>query len=163
MNRIRLAAALAFGLALVATRAQAQITSALRLFGMHGNPDHSAASGWQPAVIQMSALHGQGVDEFWRQVSSFQKLQNSNGQWAARRQQQAQAWMWERIESGLRQQFRNIPQVRQALPELTQQVAQGLLPASTAARTAHLISERSAGRTKVVPGIVLMSAISSKH
>ena len=117
-----------------ATRAQAQITSALRLFGMHGNPDHSTSSGWLPTVIQISALLGQGIDEFWRQVQQFQTQQTNNGQLGARRQQQALAWMWERIESGLRQQFHTQPKVRAALVEITQQVALGQVPASTAAR-----------------------------
>jgi LAO/AO transport system kinase len=127
--------------AAAATRAQAQITSALRLLGMHGNPDRAhthghgdAPAAWLPTVIQISALHAQGVDEFWRQVSTFRTLQSANGQLAARRQQQSLAWMWERIESGLRQQFRAIPGVQHLLPTLTQQVAQGHLPASAAAR-----------------------------
>jgi LAO/AO transport system kinase len=119
-----------------ATRAQAQITSALRLFGLHGNPDHAHhdTTLWHPTAIQMSALQGQGIDEFWRQVQQFQSIQTANGRLAGRRQQQSLAWMWERIESGLRQQFRAVPQVRELLPALTQQVAQGHLPASTAAR-----------------------------
>jgi LAO/AO transport system kinase len=119
-----------------ATRAQAQITSALRLFGLHGNPDHAHhdTNLWHPTAIQMSALQGQGIDEFWRQVQQFESTQTANGRLAERRQQQSLAWMWERIESGLRQQFRAVPQVRALLPALTQQVAQGHLPASTAAR-----------------------------
>jgi LAO/AO transport system kinase len=122
--------------AAAATRAQAQITSALRLFGLHGNPDHAHhdTTLWHPTAIQMSALQGQGIDEFWRLVQQFQSTQTANGRLAQRRQQQSLAWMWERIESGLRQQFRAVPQVREQLPLLTQQVAQGLLPASTAAR-----------------------------
>ena len=42
--------------------------------------------------------------------------------------------MWERIESGLRQDFRQHPQVQALLPELTAEVEGGQLPASTAAR-----------------------------
>ena len=50
-----------------ATRAQAQITSALRLFGQHGHPDHARHNDqvWHPQVIQLSALQGEGVDRFW--------------------------------------------------------------------------------------------------
>jgi len=119
-----------------ATRAQAQITSALRLFGLHGHPDHAHhdTTLWHPMAIQMSALQGQGIEDFWHQVQQFKDTQTANGRLAQRRQQQSLAWMWERIESGLRQQFRAVPQVRELLPALTQQVAQGLLPASTAAR-----------------------------
>ncbi len=123
-----------------ATRAQAQITSALRLLGMHGNPDRSSSHAphdtaqWLPQVMRISALLGQGVDEFWRQVSKFRSIQTGNGRLASRRQQQSLAWMWERIESGLKQQFRTVPQVQEQLPTITRQVALGHLPASTAAR-----------------------------
>jgi LAO/AO transport system kinase len=148
-----------------ATRARAQITSSLRLLGLHGNPDRSpgrpksddAPSGgsdphavgerggtradahhdegiWHPQVIQISALHHQGVDSFWAEVSRFRTVQTANGRLAARRQQQAKAWMWERIDAGLKQRFREHPQVRGQLDELTRRVLAGELPASTAAR-----------------------------
>jgi LAO/AO transport system kinase len=119
-----------------AMRAQAQITSALRLLGLHGNPDHAHHNEalWHPQVIQISALHAQGVDRFWEAVSRFRQLQSANGQLAQRRQQQSLAWMWERVEAGLRLAFRQNPAVGRLLPELTGQVVQGRLPASTAAR-----------------------------
>ena len=45
-----------------ATRAEAQITSALRLLGLHGNPDHAHHDEmlWHPKVVKISALLGQG-------------------------------------------------------------------------------------------------------
>ncbi|MEZ5665507.1 MAG: methylmalonyl Co-A mutase-associated GTPase MeaB [Burkholderiaceae bacterium] len=150
-----------------ATRARAQITSSLRLLGLHGNPDRmptsrSADAGhppghpmrdpvpsvgsdphevgerggpiWHPQVIQISALHGQGVDTFWSAVSEFRQLQTSNGRLAARRRHQATAWMWERIDAGLKQRFRQHPPVREKLDLFTRQVEGGQMPASTAAR-----------------------------
>jgi LAO/AO transport system kinase len=119
-----------------ATRAQAQITSALRLLGLHGNPDHVHHDDtlWHPQVIKISALLGQGVDAFWSAVSQYKALQTDNGRLAQRRQQQALAWMWERIDSGLKQRFRTQARVKDLLPSLIAQVAAGQLPASTAAR-----------------------------
>ena len=119
-----------------ATRAQAQVTSALRLFGQHGHPGHAHHNrqAWHPQVIQLSALLGQGVDRFWDEVQKFKVLQTSNGQLPARRQHQALAWMWERIEAGLKHAFRHDSQVQRLLPEVTADVMQGRLPASTAAR-----------------------------
>jgi len=119
-----------------ATRAQAQITSSLRLLGLHGNPEHAHHDDklWHPKVIQISALLGQGVDAFWTEVSAFRRLQTANGRLDARRQQQALAWMWERIDAGLKQAFRQHPQVRRLLPAMEADVAQGRVPASTAAR-----------------------------
>ena len=123
--------------AAAATRAQAQITSSLRLLGLHGNPDHlhHETSIWHPQVIQISALLGQGVDRFWAEVQRFRNLQTANGRLAARRQQQALAWMWERIDAGLKQAFRQNPLVRAQLPALEAQVRDGRIAASTAART----------------------------
>ncbi len=120
-----------------AMRAQAQITSSLRLLGLHGHPDHARHddSVWHPQVIQISALLGQGVDAFWNTVRRFRDLQTASGRLAARRQQQALAWMWERIDAGLKQAFRQNPKVREQLPALEQQVRNGQLAASTAART----------------------------
>ena len=118
-----------------ATRAQAQITSSLRLLGMHGNPDHAAMGAlWQPRVVQISALLGQGVEGFWDAVTSFRALQTANGRLALRREKQSLAWMWERIDHGLKLAFRNHPAVQGMLPQVLQDVAQGRLPASTAAR-----------------------------
>lgn len=122
--------------AAAATRAQAQITSSLRLLGLHGNPEHAHHDQkiWHPQVIQLSALMGQGVDMFWAAVLQFKSLQTQNGNLAARRQQQSLAWMWERIDAGLKQAFRQHPRVQEMLPQLTQEVLAGRLAASTAAR-----------------------------
>jgi LAO/AO transport system kinase len=82
----------------------------------------------------MSALHNQGVGDFWGKVSEYQKLQQNNGRFASKRKQQSRAWMWERIESGLKQRFRSHPAVKGQLESTTQSVLNGQLPASTAAR-----------------------------
>lgn len=120
-----------------ATRAQAQITSSLRLLGLHGNPEHAHHDEkiWHPKVVQLSALLGQGVDSFWAAVTEFRSLQTGSGKLAARRQNQSLAWMWERIDAGLKQAFRQHPQVRELLPHLSEDVAAGRLAASTAARS----------------------------
>lgn len=119
-----------------ATRAQAQITSALRLLGQHGHPDHAHHDEkiWHPQVIQLSALHSTGVDRFWAAVTEFRQLQTTSGRLAQRRQHQALAWMWERIDAGLKQAFRAHTGVRVLLPQLSAEVAAGRVPPSTAAR-----------------------------
>ncbi len=128
-----------------ATRAQAQITSSLRLLGLHGNPDraHHDTALWNPRVIQLSALLGQGVDTFWAAVSEFKAIQQANGDWPARRQKQALSWMWERIDAGLKRAFRHHPQVGRLLPQMVEEVAAGRLPASTAARQLLAASAQS--------------------
>jgi LAO/AO transport system kinase len=119
-----------------ATRARAQITGALRILGQHGHPDHAQhdATLWHPQVLQLSALKGDGVEDFWTTVLRFRNLQAQSGRLEARRKHQALAWMWERIESGLKQSFRQHADVKAMLPQLTKDVEQGRVAASTAAR-----------------------------
>jgi LAO/AO transport system kinase len=109
-----------------ATRARAQITSAMRWLGPH---THAASR-----VLQLSALKGTGLDVFWREVSTFREEQAASGRLAERRHAQDEAWMWERIAAGLRQRFDQHPAVRAALPGLSADVRGGAMAASVAAR-----------------------------
>jgi LAO/AO transport system kinase len=119
-----------------ATRARAQITSSLRLLGLHGRPEDAPedAAAWHPQVMQVSALTGQGVAEFWAEVSRFRAIQSAGGHSARRRQQQNEAWLRERLEAGLRQRFRAHPAVKAAWPGVLDDVRAGRLAASVAAR-----------------------------
>jgi LAO/AO transport system kinase len=119
-----------------ALRAQAHIRSALRLVGLQGRPERAAhdPTHWQPQVLLVSALTGEGLAEFWQVVHRFRTLAEGSGQLAARRRQQDQAWMWERVDAGLKARFRSHPAVRSALPDLSAKVHAGTLAASVAAR-----------------------------
>ena len=122
-----------------AMRAEAQIKSAMRLFGLVNNAMGAAQAAyfdknWHPQVIHLSSLQGKGLDAFWLAVSQYKTLQTANGKLLARRQHQALSWMWERIDSGLKQAFRKDPAVSVVLAALLEQVESGRLPASTAAR-----------------------------
>ena len=119
-----------------AMRAQAFITSSLRLLGFQGNPDHAnhEKDYWHPIVMSLSALNGQGIAELWENILRFQKLQAANGKLQERRKQQAGSWMWERIDAGLKHAFRNHPEVQTLLPRLSAEVNAGTMAASVAAR-----------------------------
>ena len=119
-----------------AMRAQLFITSSLRLLGFQGNPDHASHDKefWHPQVMTLSALEGKGVPELWEKVSHFEKLQKANGKFDSRRKQQAGAWMWDRIDAGLKNAFRSNEAVQELLPSLVAQVNQGTMAASVAAR-----------------------------
>jgi LAO/AO transport system kinase len=119
-----------------AMRAQLFITSSLRLLGFQGNPDHASHDQefWHPTVITLSALEGKGIPELWDKVTHFEKLQRANGKFESRRKQQASAWMWDRIDAGLKNAFRNNAEVQELLPTLIAQVNAGTMAASVAAR-----------------------------
>ena len=119
-----------------AMRAQLFITSSLRLLGFQGNPDHASHDKefWHPQVMTLSALEGNGVPELWEKVSHFESLQKANGKFDSRRKEQSGAWMWDRIDAGIKNAFRSNEAVQALLPSLAAQVNQGTMAASVAAR-----------------------------
>ena len=119
-----------------ATRARAELTSSLQMLGRRGRADDEPddAAVWHPVVLQVSALTGQGMAEFWIEVSRFRSLQAAGGRFTTRRQQQNETWMRERLEAGLRERFRAHPAVQAAWPGVLEDVRAGRLAASIAAR-----------------------------
>ncbi|MCU0765177.1 MAG: methylmalonyl Co-A mutase-associated GTPase MeaB [Burkholderiaceae bacterium] len=113
-----------------ATRAQAQISTTLRLIGHGGRGD---AAG-RPPVLAVSALGGGGLGEFWQAVERCRRRGGGADALAARRREQDRAWMWERIEAGLKARFHEHAAVRAALPDCVEAVRAGRLAASVAAR-----------------------------
>ena len=123
-----------------ATRARAQISSALRLLGHpYGDPRAAPdALPWRPRVMQISALKGDGLQAFWSAATEFRALQTAQGRIATRRRDQDRAWMWERISAGLQQRFRQHAAVQAALPQASADVRAGRTAPSVAAR--HLLA-----------------------
>ncbi|RZJ10013.1 MAG: methylmalonyl Co-A mutase-associated GTPase MeaB [Rubrivivax sp.] len=112
--------------AAAATRAQAQITSALRLL-----PSHAASV---QRVLQVSALKADGIAPLWQAITDLRTSREASGQWQSRRREQSLAWMWERLHAGLRQAFVSQPGMADRLAAATEQVRDGFTPPSTAAR-----------------------------
>ncbi len=127
--------------AAAATRAQAQITSALRAFSFHGNPA-KGASRWQVPVLQISALKADGITAFWTQVQGFAAHQRASGAFEARRAQQALAWMWDIVHARLQSDFKNHPGVRAALKRTLDDVVHARVAPSAAARALLAIFEQ---------------------
>jgi LAO/AO transport system kinase len=109
--------------AAAATRAEAQLTSALRL--LHRKP---------PPVLRASALNEDGIEAFWRTVCELREGDDASGALQRRRHEQDRAWMWGLIEAGLRTRFRTDARVREALPRMTADVDAGRVAPSVAAR-----------------------------
>ncbi|NDH51120.1 MAG: methylmalonyl Co-A mutase-associated GTPase MeaB [Betaproteobacteria bacterium] len=132
-----------------AMRAQSQISYSLRLLGQHGSPTGAQhdPKRWHPQVLQLSALLGQGVAEFWTAVVHFRQLQHDSGAMALRRQRQALAWMWERVDAGLRRAFREDPMVQGRLSAIADDVANGRMLASLGAGELLDLFARSQGRS----------------
>lgn len=119
-----------------AARAENYVNHALMLMGHRssqtGSPD--GTSIWQPEVLKISALQSTGLREFWHAATRFRTAQVANGAFQTRRLAQDQSWMWERIDAGLRERFRRHPAVREALASIADEVRNGSVAPSVAAR-----------------------------
>jgi LAO/AO transport system kinase len=113
-----------------ATRAQATITSALRVFGFHGRGDAPAVP-----VLKLSALANTGIDAFWQTVQTQAQQRRTSGRFEARRRAQRQAWLWDIVHARLLADFKQHPAVREALPAALADV--------DAARTAPTVAARA--------------------
>lgn len=107
--------------------ARSQIRSAMGML-RHASPN------WDPPVLTLSALQKDGIGAFWETVERYRATMEASGEFAAKRQHQALAWMWELIDQGLRARFREHPQVAGDLPQLSRSVEQGRATPAGAAR-----------------------------
>jgi LAO/AO transport system kinase len=92
-----------------------------------------ASRNWQVPVLAVSALAKRGIPAFWDEVERHRSTMSGSGELAAKRRQQALAWMWTMIDTGVRQYFRQHPAVSAELAQLTQSVAEGLITPGAAA------------------------------
>jgi len=84
-----------------------------------------ASPHWQMQVLQASASSGDGIPEVWAALQNYRTTMQQAGAFEERRKHQAQAWMWQLLEAGLQERFRNHDAVRAALPQALQQAAEG--------------------------------------
>ena len=110
-----------------AQHAAAQMRSALSML-------HPASPNWQPPVLTLSATRKDGLAGFWQVIEEFRTTLGASGEFDARRRHQALAWMWQLVDSGLREDFRRHPAVRNTLAATAAAVAAGSLTPTAAAR-----------------------------
>jgi LAO/AO transport system kinase len=112
----------------LARTAQHTILNALALL-------RPSSPNWQPPVLALSGLKGDGIAAFWGEVLRYRDKMQSTGEFAARRRGQALDWMWALIDMRLRADFRAHRGVGALLPATLDAVAAGhLTPAMAAER-----------------------------
>jgi len=99
----------------------------------------ASETGWRPDVRLVSALEGHGLDEVWASIERYRATLGSKGL-AARRAEQARAWMWSEVSETLLADLRQDPRTAALADKLEGEVAAGRLAPSGAAR--RLLSER---------------------
>lgn len=106
--------------------AQAQFRSALQLFP-------PTESGWKPEVLTYSGFYELGIDEVWDMIDRYFDYVQSNGYFERRRAQQARYWMYETIDTRLRQAFYNDPEIAAQLRAKEERVLASTQSSFTAA------------------------------
>lgn len=91
-----------------------------------------ARPDWQAPVATCSALTGEGVEASWAVVEAFREATQATGSFAAQRRDQTLGWVRQMVDAHLRASFHAHPAVREALPELERQVAEGQIPPTAA-------------------------------
>ncbi|MBI4740707.1 MAG: methylmalonyl Co-A mutase-associated GTPase MeaB [Betaproteobacteria bacterium] len=110
-----------------AERGRSQMQTALTLL-------RPASPNWRPPVLCVSALAKRGIPEFWAEVEHYRATMSETGEFDEKRRRQSVAWMWNLIDSGLHQHFRQHPAVRAALPGLSHDVAEARTTPGAAAQ-----------------------------
>ncbi len=107
--------------------ARREYEGALRLFP-------TPATGWSTRVVTCSAVTRDGIPHLWDAVLEHDRFMKESGGFERARRQQVKSWMYEMIEYGLKEQFRNHPLVRRELPEFEHQVVEGKVSSFRAAQ-----------------------------
>jgi LAO/AO transport system kinase len=92
------------------------------------------AGSWQQQVLACSSVSGEGIPEVWATVGKFFAHGRANGAFAARRREQALAWMDTLLAEGLREAYEARQGVAPLRAQLESQVGAGLVPAPVAAK-----------------------------
>jgi LAO/AO transport system kinase len=88
---------------------------------------------WRPPVLTLSSATRTGIDRFWAEVQRYREAMSATREFEENRKRQAVDWMWTLIDSGLRQRFRQHPQVRCEQEAIRRAVAAGEMTPATAA------------------------------
>jgi LAO/AO transport system kinase len=89
---------------------------------------------WRTPVCQCSALDGKGIPEIWSIVERYRTTMTASGAFAARRAEQARAWLWSEATENLLASLRSHPGVGKRVEEIEKAVAAGKLSPTAGAR-----------------------------
>ena len=103
-----------------------------------------ATPTWSPPVLTCSALTLTGIDRIWDSVLDHRQRLSATGELDEKRRRQAVAWMWSRIEDGLKERFFGDAQVRDQLPRIKAAVARGeISPTAGAEKLLYLLDNHN--------------------
>lgn len=109
-----------------ANQARAEFANALSLYPATG-------SGWKPKVVTCSALKGNGITEIWSDIKDYVRFTKQNGFFNKRRSEQAVWWMYQAIETKLKESFYESAGMRKKINAFEKEVKKGKISSFEAA------------------------------
>jgi len=95
---------------------------------------------WSPPVITISGARNVGLDDLWAKVMQHRDLTTASGEFMARRQNQAVAWLRDMLQERLMAALKANPDVARELPGIEADVRAGrLLPTLAVGRVMALM------------------------
>ncbi len=111
-----------------ATRTVADYAGALRL--LRKRPQDPEGF---PKALPVSAVTGDGIAGAWDEMQGLARWRKDHGWWDRRRAEQSAHWFEAEVREGLLARLRADPEVKAAMAEMAEQVAQGALTPDAAA------------------------------
>lgn len=99
--------------------------------------------GWSPPVLICSAQTGMGIADLWQTIAQFHTQTVSTGIFQEKRRTQAEHWLREALDSGLRAAFFGQQAVQSALSEVLPSVLKGTLSPFAAAQAVLSVGFRN--------------------
>lgn len=109
-----------------------QLQNALSLFS-------SEVAGWNIDVLTCSALEGISIEAVWEHVMSYVEHVKASGYFLENRNQQAKSWMYEMIDSKLKQLFYENQEIKEGMTLMEQDI---LNNEKTSFQAANLLIEK---------------------
>jgi len=92
-------------------------------------------NGWTPKTLTCSAIENEGITEIWELISDYMKKAKSTNFFQHRRHKQNKFWLLQTIESRLKSDFYENPEIKIALEKQIQLLSEGKVTPFQAADT----------------------------
>jgi LAO/AO transport system kinase len=106
---------------------QEKAEKARRAYEMALHLLNPATPSWSPPVLTCSALTLAGIDRLWDTVQDYRRRLSATGELDEKRRRQSLAWMWSRIDDGLKERFFGSRAVSDRLRDIEAAVERGEL------------------------------------
>jgi LAO/AO transport system kinase len=110
-----------------AEHAKSEYQNALHLFPL-------PPSRWLPKVVTCSAIEKTGLSDIWDIIKTYKSITVNNGYYNHKRQQQAKYWMYETINTRLRDDFYNNPSIESQVQQFENDVLNDKISSFQAAK-----------------------------